>query len=204
MNKIYFCKAEKFKDFYENGITLLDRERKEKTERYIKEEDKLISFMTGLMLDKVLGISDENSLLYEEHGKPYIEHGPSFNVSHSGEVAVLAVSENEIGVDIEKQRNIDKDIVKRCFTVEEVEFMGDSPERFTRIWTLKEAISKFFGEGLSVGFNSFSVLPLDRVHTIKGKEVNFFVSEIDNMPLSAAYVDNSEFEITELFPKDFV
>ena len=66
----------------------------------------------------------------------------------------------------------------------------------------KEAISKFFGEGLSMGFNSFSVLPLDRVHTIKGKEVNFFVSEIDNMPLSAAYVDNSEFEITELFPNN--
>ena len=204
MNKIYFCRAEKFKDFYEDGIVLLDKKRREKAERYVKEEDRILSFMTGLMLDKIIGVSDENSLLYSENGKPYVEHGPFFSISHSGKIAVLAVSEKEIGVDIEKPRNIDKNIVKRCFTVEEAKFTEDFSERFTRIWTLKEAVSKFFGEGLSFGFNTFSVLPFDCVHTIKEKDIKFFVSEIDDMPLSAAYIDDSDFEIMELFPFDLI
>ena len=203
MNRVYFCRSENFKDFYENGIALLDEERRKKTERYVKKEDRILSFMTGLMLDKILNVSDENGLLYGEYGKPYIENGKFFSISHSGDIAVLAISDNEIGIDIEKPREIDKNIIKRCFTDKEAEFTGSSSEKFIRIWTLKEAVSKLFGEGLSFGFNTFSVIPFEGLHAIKEKEIKFFISEIDGMPLSAAYVDNSDFEIEELFPNDF-
>lgn len=204
MNKIYFCKAEKLKDFYKDGINLLDRERLEKAERYIKEEDRLLSFMTGLLLRKILGVSDEKKLLYGRSGKPYLEQGPFFSISHSGDTAVIAVSDGEIGVDIERPRNIDQKIMERCFTDDETKFADGSPENFVRIWTLKEAVSKFFGEGIGFGFNSFSVLPIEKIHNINGTNIKFFVSKIDDKPLSVAYTDGEDFDLEELFPKDLI
>ena len=43
----------------------------------------------------------EAAFTYGEHGKPYL-NGFCFNLSHSGTLAVLAVADGEVGVDVEK------------------------------------------------------------------------------------------------------
>jgi len=96
------------------------------------------------------------------HGKPHLSCGLSgapiqFNVSHSHELALVAVSrERELGVDVEHLRPLDgiDDIITHYFAPVERLALGQvaSPVRlstFYRHWTVKEAYHKACGIGLS-------------------------------------------------------
>ncbi|MGE5305951.1 MAG: 4'-phosphopantetheinyl transferase family protein [Alphaproteobacteria bacterium] len=96
-------------------------------------------------------------------GKPklarsYAGSEVEFNLSHSGEVALIAVTRGEeIGVDVEQIREdfAFKPIAQRFFTANEVGALGDLPvalqrEAFYKCWTSKEALLKARGTGLSV------------------------------------------------------
>ena len=82
---------------------------------------------------------------------------PHFNVSHSHELALIALClGRELGVDIERRRSISQAdrIVESYFTaVEQAQFLAlDEPgrdEAFIRGWTRKEAILKAKGVGLA-------------------------------------------------------
>jgi 4'-phosphopantetheinyl transferase len=98
---------------------------------------------------------------YGPHGKPSVRQAETtirFNLSHSGELMVAALSSTaELGVDIEKDdRQIPAtDISKRFFTPEEhAEVQQEQAEQrtgiFLRYWTAKEAVMKATGLGLSL------------------------------------------------------
>jgi len=80
-----------------------------------------------------------------------------FNLSHSGEVALVAVSRGkEIGIDVERIREDFEfePIAQRFFTANEVAALRCLPgdlqrEAFYRCWTAKEALLKAKGTGLS-------------------------------------------------------
>lgn len=107
---------------------------------------------------------------YSPMGKPSLDgpHASShvkFNVSHSEDVAVFAISrDREIGVDVERVRfDVDLDsIAERFFSVaEQQSFMGipasDKPKAFFNCWTRKEAFVKAKGVGLSLPLDQFDV-----------------------------------------------
>jgi len=97
-----------------------------------------------------------------QHGKPYlVEPKPSavfgFNLSHSGEVVVLATGPGEIGVDVEVQRPIPnaEKLARRFFSPTERDLVfaveGANRDRaFLRIWTQKEAWLKATGLGVGM------------------------------------------------------
>ncbi|MDG3005690.1 4'-phosphopantetheinyl transferase family protein [Paludisphaera mucosa] len=105
-------------------------------------------------------------------GKPVLrpddEAGPplQFNVSHSGELALIAVSRSrELGVDVEETRPIEQAgrIVESYFTASEVaEFLRfaeeDRAAAFIRGWTRKEAVVKAQGVGLAGLATEFETL----------------------------------------------
>lgn len=87
-----------------------------------------------------------------------------FNLSHSEERAVLAISDGEVGIDLECMRPIEYlDLATRYFHPTEVAAItsaGDVEEQrraFFRVWTLKEAVVKALGHGLSIPLTSFEV-----------------------------------------------
>ena len=88
-----------------------------------------------------------------EHGKP-ITDGMEFNLSHSGDIAVCAVSDKPIGIDIEALREIRPDAAKRFAAAEELEYIGSDPRRLFEIWTLKEAYFKCVGTGIGSDIKS--------------------------------------------------
>lgn len=107
---------------------------------------------------------------YGPHGKPNLDpelmHGGlTFNLSHSGEFALVAVGrEREVGVDVEKVRpEIDLErIARRYFSPAEVEGLFILPTSlqlaaFYRCWTRKEAYIKARGGGLSIPLDQFDV-----------------------------------------------
>jgi 4'-phosphopantetheinyl transferase len=104
---------------------------------------------------------------YGAYGKPALgsEHTLRFNLSHSNEVALLAVSlDAELGVDVEHIRAdfASEDIARRYFSRAEVEVFNALPpeERvaaFFRCWTRKEAYIKAIGKGFSQSLSAFDV-----------------------------------------------
>lgn len=205
MPRIFFCDMKNFEHLYEECIFLLPEKRRKKAEKLINKNDALLSATAGLMMKRVLGIEDDGALCYNEHGKPFLEHGPFFSVSHSRRYSVLAVSENEIGIDIEMHECPSEKLINRCFTEEEQSFAKMSTENFLRIWTAKEAVLKFLGTGFSFSPKKFSVLPLDEEHEVNCKKFRFFCGKIGEAPFTVAFSGNNDiFEIREFQPEDLI
>jgi 4'-phosphopantetheinyl transferase len=89
----------------------------------------------------------------EPNGKPYVEGGPHFNLSHSHHRALLAVAAFPIGVDIEAVRPMEAGVAAVAFSPAEQAALrslpaGQQEAAFFRGWTRKEAVVKALGEGL--------------------------------------------------------
>lgn len=90
------------------------------------------------------------------NGKTYIKNNKNnayFNISHSHDYCICAFSNNKIGVDIEKIRETDLNIVNQFTTPKEKKYILKSNqniyERLFEIYTLKEAYFKMRGENLN-------------------------------------------------------
>jgi 4'-phosphopantetheinyl transferase len=102
-----------------------------------------------------------------EFGKPRLAGDGQihFNLSHCEERAVLAISDTaEVGIDLECERPIEHvDLAKRYFHPNEVAAVTASRDEaeqrraFFLVWTLKEAVVKALGTGLSTPLDSFEV-----------------------------------------------
>ncbi|MBQ6977505.1 MAG: 4'-phosphopantetheinyl transferase superfamily protein [Paludibacteraceae bacterium] len=115
----------------------------------------------------------EMEFLYNEHGKPYIEGGPFFSISHCKEAIAVALDDQPVGIDIESVRKVDPELVTRTMNDSEQALIAasDHPERaFTRLWTQKEAILKMQGTGIE----SF-----EQLQTILSKYRNIEISTIE-------------------------
>ena len=92
-------------------------------------------------------------------GKPIVAEGVHFNVSHSGDLILVALSARRaIGVDVERRREVERvaAMTKRWLDDRERKEMdrlvaaGASPsDAFLRLWSLKEARLKALGVGIS-------------------------------------------------------
>lgn len=107
---------------------------------------------------------------YNPYGKPALAYDPdanalTFNLSHSGGIALLAVTKaRAIGVDLEQMRDdfASLEIAKRFFSSRETAALETLPPEeqtsaFFHCWTRKEAYIKALGEGLSRSLQGFSV-----------------------------------------------
>lgn len=83
------------------------------------------------------------------HGKPYFTNsGIHFNISHSYNAVMCAVSDSQTGVDVERIGEIKPLILKKCFSADEAALISSNTD-FYMLWTLKESYVKALGEGIS-------------------------------------------------------
>ncbi len=205
MPQIYYCDTEKFEPFYEECLLYLPEKRKEKAERFLHKKDKILSATAGLLLIRIFGKDVFERVSYNEHGKPFLEHGDYFSLSHSGRYSLLAVSKEAIGIDIESRDKVNSNLAKRCFSEAEQDFAKTSTEDFLQVWTAKEAVLKLLGTGFSYSPSNFSVIPFDEGHEINGYKMRFFCSKINEVPFTAAFCGTkTDFEIKEFLPEDLL
>lgn len=105
----------------------------------------------------------------EENGKPYVEnrYNLAFNLSHSGNIAVIALADRPVGIDVEQlTRKVDSDaVLQRFFSPLEQSSHAqysqlDPAHTFFRGWTRKEAVLKATGEGIAgLAHNEISFAP---------------------------------------------
>jgi 4'-phosphopantetheinyl transferase len=110
---------------------------------------------------------DELHFVQGPFGKPSLQYPfgqVQFNLSHSADMALLAVSTQvAMGVDIEAQRplaDLDGLVNQVCNSAEEQLVMNsvDAEQLFFRCWAGKEAVLKCLGLGLSAAMKEFGVL----------------------------------------------
>lgn len=171
--------------FLEGKPYYMDDIRWEKMQRLRMEKDKLRSLASGYLLNKMckeLAIP-EVEYGYEKNGKPYIQGQKqlAFNLSHSGDYAVLAYSgecqalemddigkalgasslTQSIGIDIQQIRPMREGMKKRILHEKEQVPSGLSLEEETlylnRIWSIKESYVKMTGDGLSLDFRNIYI-----------------------------------------------
>lgn len=159
-------------------ISMLPEERREKILRYKQKEDQRRGLGAGLLLeyglrrhgftllDAVQGL-EKAEIFYGTYGKPYLSKVGNlyFNISHSEDYAAVVFSKTEVGLDIERIREIKPGVVSRYFHPAEQEYLeklagGDTEkeEKFTELWTRKESYIKAVGKGISLPLASFSTL----------------------------------------------
>jgi 4'-phosphopantetheinyl transferase len=86
-----------------------------------------------------------------EHGKPWVEGGPHFNLSHTRDLALIAVcATREVGIDVERADRR-AHAVPRSLTPAERELLGEDPtaRALLQTWCRKEALAKAIGRGLN-------------------------------------------------------
>lgn len=161
--------------------------RLKKAKNYKNEDDRKLSILSSLLLDKALKKHDlsERDMKYtfNAYGKPYFANAEDlhFSISHSGEYAMVVLSDKEIGCDIQQIKDINMGIADRFFTADERECVK-STEDFFRIWALKESFIKAVGKGLAIPLNSFTIkgLKTDKPYCeYEGKVYRF--KEFDNI-----------------------
>jgi 4'-phosphopantetheinyl transferase len=157
-------------DAFEPGpeLAVLSDDERARAARFVRARDRRRFARCRAALREILGrLLDEaaGSLRFRAAavGKPELDRGRGveeslrFNVSHSAELAIIAVSRGrELGVDLEKLRPISeaRGIVESYFTAAEQDAFAaiaepERPAAFLRGWTRKEAVLKGFGTGIS-------------------------------------------------------
>ena len=85
-------------------LKVINESQKEKALKYKNDKDQMRSLLSSYLKNLI----SKEEILYKEKGKPYFANGPFFNISHSGKYVILAISNKEVGVDIEE--NVPKDM----------------------------------------------------------------------------------------------
>jgi 4'-phosphopantetheinyl transferase len=92
----------------------------------------------------------EVAFTHGPHGKPHVDGGPYFNLSHAGGIALVALAgAREVGIDVERTDRRSHAIL-RALTEREREALGERPGHLDlmRVWCRKEALAKATGGGL--------------------------------------------------------
>lgn len=105
---------------------------------------------------------------YGEFGKPYLMNydGLEFNISHCRGGVAVCLDSRSIGLDVEDTLPFDMELARAvCSDRELAEVVSsESPsEAFTRLWTRKEAVMKYYGTGMCDGDRLKRILSDDSV-----------------------------------------
>lgn len=170
MIRLLWAQAGAFMDaeVFAKGCEFVERERLAKIQACRQKKDQVRSLCGGLLLQygfkELLGKKQALPLClsYEkkENGKPYCKEYPDiyFNLSHSGNLAFLALSDREVGADIQEEREGVMQTAERILTPDEERLyeglsLAEQKEMFFRLWTIKESYLKLLGTGLSGGMD---------------------------------------------------
>lgn len=151
---------------YEKHLSSLPAWRREKALQYKKLDDRKRSVLAFVLLQHALreeyGIAEIPEFVYNEFGKPSLpDQLIHFSLSHCNDAVACAVSDNNIGIDVESIVPYNPDVARRVCTAAEFKMLEQSDNKdvdFIKLWTMKEAISKYEGMGLSLPFAEIDVM----------------------------------------------
>ena len=209
MIRLAYCNVENLD--LKKAYSSVSKDRQDKIDFYRFEKDKKLSAGAYLLLKKLLLEENITNPLFkiEKYGKAYISNFENvyFNLSHSGKMVLCAISDREVGVDIEySDPKIDLNIAKLYFYNGEYESIMNSQnpaDEFFKYWVLKESYMKYTGLGMNLKLDSFEIKIGDEIklkNDDEGLKFNLFNVENYKIGIASHYeVSNLiEYDVTEL------
>lgn len=177
-------------------LKALSDEQKEKAFRFKNEKDQMRCLLSSYLMSQ---LSKEN-LQRNLTGKPYYPNGPFFNISHSGKYVIMAIANEEVGVDIEEDIEKNMDILLRIFNEAEAKMIKEHAD-FYYLWCAKESLIKCMGSSVSK-IKEVPSLPLNGLKTFKGVDYQCQTFIYDKHIVSLTKMGKDPFEIkTEIVKK---
>lgn len=163
----------------DRDFQLLDRQEISRSTRFHFPRDRRRFIVSHAILRHLLGAyleiePQEVVFTSDSYGKPALafpvdERGIRFNMAHSGERVIYAVTcSRQVGVDLEQIRSdlAVETLAEQFFSAGEVAALRKMPiegrvKGFFACWTRKEALLKGWGNGLSLSLNTVDVWDAD-------------------------------------------
>lgn len=167
-------------------IDKMPEQRAAHARNYIRRHDRLICVLSFMLLKFGLcdiGLRTENiEFTYKNNSKPYLKDSSTFfNISHKDDIIICGLSDVECGIDIEKIKPFNQNLIKRICSFDEIKLLSESSnkeETFAKIWTVKESYLKYKGIGIAADLRSIKNCIQEEnlfIHTQKYKEYLFSV-----------------------------
>lgn len=157
---------------------------KTRISRFKRWQDRHSTLIGRLLL--IIGLSEYglskgclDSISYDDYGRPYLNGGIDFNISHSGQHVICCISDQgRVGVDVEEIRSVNIQEFQRYMSKEQIDNIKKSEDmngEFFKYWTSIESVMKANGKGLT--------LPLSEVMiedgTARAFEKIWYLRELD-------------------------
>ena len=162
---------EQFGELRQQLLAKVPESSRSKFARYAQVRDVQRSLLgevlTRHLLKRVFGKLPEDMVFTAgEKGKPEPAgfRGIHFNISHSGDWVVAALSSSAVGVDVERMRKVPEGVANRFFSEKEKNWLAsaidekEKAEIFFTLWTLKESFLKAIGTGLTRSLSTFTIV----------------------------------------------
>ena len=178
---IYTLYLPDFIDLKTDLAKFLNSTELNRAERFHKEIDRDRFIIYRSVLKFVLAAYtklDVKNIYFDYHfnKKPYLASHPwlYFNISHSEDYAIIAISRNKVGIDIEymsddfKFTNLLPDVFddNEIWTIQNA---ANKKHAFYTLWTRKEAFVKGLGKGIDEDFKS--IPSLEGQHSVDSTKV---------------------------------
>ncbi len=187
----------------------LSEYRREKLKTIRNPEARRRSLGAELLLLRALGLRCPElplppRIICAEGGKPFLQGtDKSFNLSHSGDFAACALSDEEVGLDLQIPVETREGLVRRFLTRREREYLDAAADRdaaFTELWARKESFIKATGKGLAAGLDSFCAAPGSEGPECGGRRYAIRYELFPDFHLAVCYPadDNPEIKIERI------
>ena len=154
-------------------------------------------FLSVRHLLREFGYTDQD-LFYDENGKPHLKDGKHISITHSFIFSGVIVSDKEVGIDIEKQRE-KIGVIAHKFVDYENNYLKptdcDYVRRLTVIWGIKESLYKLFATPGMLFKEHFLVIPfmIDDGNTVawidyKNRKYRYNTAFLEFEGFTCAYV----------------
>jgi len=178
-------------------LALLPESLRQEALRKRQWMDKQLSVCGKLLLLELLKEYNSKSSLaelkYNEYRRPCFDCKPDFNIAHSGNIVICAMTdEGQIGIDIEQIKQLDFADFTDFFTGNEWHYINDHVNKFEgfyNFWTRKEAVLKAIGSGFHTPLNSVDVSGEELIYD----DITYQITPLDIHPDYKSHIASTVF-----------
>ncbi len=186
--KLYYFDIDKLNDDIINNLKYINDIDIINSKKYKKKENEYQNIISTYFKKKYI-----KDYYIDKFNKPKSDN-IYFNISHAKNMVIFAYYNKDIGIDIEKIKEVDLNLKRYISTDIEFKLINNDID-FFKIWTSKESLAKCIGMGINKDIKEFISIPFD------GKKIyldNIYYSHIinkDDFIISVTIKDNTDFNI---------
>lgn len=194
-----FEDIDKFNDrHYTCALKRLSAQRLEYIGKFRQLNSRRFSVLSYILLSYGLkleyNIDGPQDFTYSDKGKPYLKNCSDifFCMSHCKNGVCCAVSDREIGIDIESIRKAYPAIIRRTCSDEErasVESSSMPDREFIRLWTMKEAYLKLTGVGIGTDMRRITKNIPECEHMLCLERESYILSCTQNLSVNVLRIE---------------